>query len=240
MLKGILKKTLLSLLVILFFVNWNSCFDKWLEPVMDLDVPYCPQEEWNYCGIACIQMWAKYENPDDDITQEGIADWIGVGKLMFAPERLADGVRQLAFRPHAFLAMLSSFQPGVEGDLVGMAVTGIYNMSPSIIPWAGNHAVIIKGYRYREKEIYDDYGNLIDIIPIATRIRYHDPDPLEGADRELGKDSLFERYVPDFATYWMIIGDRSYMQDGIDGHNDFIRLGGTYYGGPLNYNPKLL
>ena len=45
-------------------------------------------------------------------------------------------------------------------------------------------------------------------------------------------------FTPSYGRYWVIIAFPDFLDDGIEGHDEFVMAGGTYYGGPVYYDPK--
>ncbi len=233
--KEILKKTIILLAIFLFFANWSACFDPDPDEEMNLYVPYQTQDHPNWCGIACIQMWNQYCEGGLWIPQLTIAKAIDVWYERAHPRDLLRGVGMYTDSP-GHLAHRSFTEPGSQGDLIAATVTGVLDYNPSIMPFWEEHAVLIKGYKYRYKEIKDEYGNVVDTIPIAIYVYYNDPG--DTANIGTGIASLKNLFVPCPFDYWVIVGFQHYVPQGVDGHNSFILRGGSYYGGPLNYNPK--
>lgn len=100
---------------------------------------------------------------------------------------------------------------------------------PSIMPFYEEHAVIIKGYKWHE----DSTGR-----PIAEKVCYHDPIQSRGPNITILAGALDAAFVPAPFKYWVIVGDRSFIPDGIYGHDTFVLKGGIYYGGTSFYDPK--
>ncbi len=193
------------------------------ENKIDLPVPYHQQVCKNYCGIACIQMWAEYNGIC--VTQQEIAGFLGIGGNFVSPYLLDQGVANFT-GSQGYLAIASIADPDAQGDLIGASIYGIQEYIPSIMPFWGNHAVLIKGYKWHE----DVYGR-----PIADRAYYHDP--RYGENKIITAGELESAFMPD-PSYWVIVGNPGYVPAGREGYNVFILEGGTYYGGSSNRDPQ--
>jgi hypothetical protein len=195
------------------------------EKNINLPVPYHQQVCSNYCGIACIQMWAEYDGIC--VSQQEIAAYLGIGGELVSPYFLDLGVANftasqgyLEFRPFTEL--------DAQGDLIGATICGIKEYIPSIMPFYGNHAVLIKGYKWHE----DAYGR-----PIADKAYYNDP--RYGENLTITAGNLEVTFIPCPINYWVIVGYPSLVPEGREGYNVFILEGGTYYGGSSNRDPQL-
>jgi hypothetical protein len=63
------------LVATLCLINLN-CYTPDPEKIINLNVPYHQQVCSNWCGLACIQMWADFDNIN--VTQQEIANYIGI------------------------------------------------------------------------------------------------------------------------------------------------------------------
>jgi hypothetical protein len=99
------------------------------NPMVNLPVPYHGQEQFNYCSVACIQMWAEWDGymtlTQDEIAQEvGI---YGIGSLAnpYDVERAVgiytNSMGYLARKP---------WEPGAEGDMIASTIEGIKFSTP--------------------------------------------------------------------------------------------------------------
>ncbi len=194
------------------------------EKNINLPVPYHDQVCQNYCGIACIQMWAEYNGIY--VTQQAIANFLGISGETVSPYLLDQGVAYFS-GSQGYLEFRPFDELDAQGDLIGATICGIQENIPSIMPFYGNHAVLIKGYKWHE----DLYGR-----PIADRAYYHDPDDLPNQNITAG--TLESAFIPCPFNYWVIVGYPSFVPEGREGYNVFILEGGTYYGGSSNRDPQ--
>ncbi|NIM16125.1 MAG: hypothetical protein GTO45_29330 [Candidatus Aminicenantes bacterium] len=218
-------KILLIIITGLFLIQWTCTTGEPKPPyVVNLPVPFHQQECGNWCGIACIQMWADFDGWL--VTQAEIASYLGiVGNLYASPYDLERGVGAYTASP-GWLERREWDEPGGQGELVAASITGIKYGVPSIMPFGGGtHAVLIKGYEWREE----------DDIPIALACWYHDPNGI--VNRKISAAQLSNYFDCFPADYWVIVGDYDFVLEGINGHFAFIAAGGTYYGGPQTYDP---
>lgn len=217
---------LLRMFVIIFayllFINW-SCSTSDPDYLVNLNVPYHAQECPNWCGIACVQMWADFNGPL--VSQQNIANYLGIGGGTASPWELEWAVGTYT-ASEGYLALKEWDAPGAQGDLIGATICGIDAGIPAIMPFLGDHAVLIKGHKWS-----DSTGR-----PIAKKTFYHDPNNLP--NQEIYGSSLADRFVPCPWQYWVIVGWEDFVPIGFDGHIAFILRGGTYYGGPDPYDPK--
>jgi len=57
--------------------------------------------------------------------------------------------------------------------------------------------------------------------------------------RDLAANILKSYYfIPADGWYYVILGDEYFYWQGIGGHDQFVFQNGTYYGGPMIYDPK--
>lgn len=217
-------KILLIIIAGLFLIQWTCHYGTGNPPFYEnLWVPYHQQECENWCGIACIQMWA---DRDGVLVNQGeIATYLGVGNQKASPFHLEMGVGAYTSAP-GWLEIRGWYDLGAKGDLVASSITGIKHGYPSIMPfYGGEHAVIIKGYEWRE----------VDEKPVAISCWYHDPN---GFNNWRISASILSRYFEcGIYDYWVIVGFRDFVWEGMAGHQAFIEAGGTYYGGPQTYDP---
>lgn len=192
-----------------------------------LDVPFYSQGEYDYyCAVACIKMWAAYDG--NLKTLHEIAAFVGVGMSGVEPDDIVKGVGNFT-ASEGYKAMKNEDAPGAQGDLISATVVGVKDGYPSIIPiYFGNHAIIARGYEWHDG---------LNDKPIADRIYFHDPNDFPNRTRTAG-DFMNAYFFPSRGKYWVILAFEFFLDDGIDGHDDFIMAGGTYYGGPIIYDPK--
>lgn len=195
-----------------------------------LAVPHIVQEKSNYCGVACIKMWADYVYSKNTYTQDIIAEHVRVSPFGAHPLNLANGVVHFT-ECDAYLFVKSAYEPGAKGDLIAAAIKGVERLYPSIIPYLVSHAVIIRGFKWRE----DDNQK-----PIATKVHYNDPYDANGSNLIATPGELDDWFKPSGSQYWIILPWYDLAGEGESGHDAFVMMGGTYYGGPRIYNPKNL
>lgn len=194
-----------------------------------ISIPYHSQLEYNFCGVACIQMWA--ERDGQCLDQYYIAATVGVFGDGAHPVNIRDGINAFTSSLPR-IAMRSWDEPDAQGDLLAGAVKGIIMNYPSIVPfYDGTHAVIVRGFEWHENA---DTGK-----PVAEVMFYHDPDPWEGENQALVANMLKDYYfTPTGGDYWIILPLPTLVDAGVVSHIQFIMEGGTYYGGPSVYDPK--
>jgi hypothetical protein len=193
---------------------------------VNLMVPYHQQDVVNYCAPACVQMWAHYDGRLT--TQDNIAYYMGMVPYedYVSPYELERAVGNFT-NSEGYLARKDGWQPGAQGDLIAATIEGIKYGVPSIMPFQGDHVVLIKGYKWREKA---------DGTPFAIRVYYHDPN--DYPDQNIPANDLLALFVPAPFDYWVIVGRSEFADNGVFGHDIFVLMGGTYYGGSAYYNPK--
>lgn len=219
------QKILLAVIASLFLMQFTCNIGSAPPNRLNLWVPYFWQECSNWCGIACVQMWADKDGWYVD--QEDIATQIGVVGNNFAhPYQLEMGVGAYTCAD-GYLEARAWHEVGGKGELLGAIVAGIRAGYPAIMPFGGNHAVLVTGYRWREGS---------DGSPIAISYYYHDPDGRP--DQEIGAAEVERLFDCGFSDIWVIVGFPEFVWEGIEGHNQFIVAGGTYYGGPETYDPE--
>ncbi len=191
-----------------------------------LPVPYYSQGgNPTYCAVACIKMWAAYDGNMKTLSE--IAAFVGVGVIGVEPDDIVNGVGEFT-AAEGYRAIKDEYAPGAYGELLSATVIGIQNGFPSIIPTRfGSHAVICRG-----QEWHDDPNDR----PVAERVYFHDPDERPNVDHTVANFMQYY-FLPAYGKYWVILAYEDFLDDGIDGHIDFIMAGGTYYGGPPVYDP---
>ena len=217
-------KKIIHIIVVVLIVFLTGCPIG--DPAFKIDLPvsYFPQEYENWCGLACIQMWADFDG--NIVTQGELAVYTGSGYNKVAPQQLVLGVSHFT-NSEGYLAVKDGFEAGAKGDLIGATITGIKNYIPSIMPIYEEHAILIKGYKWIEDE---------DDRHIGQKVFFHDPDGRPAQSWTVG--TLETAFMGCPINYWVIIGRPYFLPDGIDGHDEFVLRHGVYYGGPLVYDPK--
>lgn len=184
-----------------------------------LSVPHITQTYYGWCGAACIQMWAYYEYLYP--TQNEIAQYIGwTHSNVYA---IADGVTQFTSR-NGFPSFFNNNSD--QQDLaVSTQIAAIRNGVPSIsIVNYGTHAIIVTGFEWTE---------LAGGRPRADFITFNDPLRLDSdtVGAWTWKDFYFSPN-PVSNKYEIVLTSPSYLDDGEEGHQEFMALDGTYYGDP--------
>jgi Peptidase_C39 like family len=216
-----MKKILLLLLVFVFLIN---CDDDNSPPNyhVDLNVPYYAWIGPNYCTVACIQMWAAYDGVYVD--QATIASDVG------APTNPYDAAHGVDLYTHSIgiVDMEEATSESKQDLCIAYSIACVNDKVPSIIPfYNGQHAILAKGFDWHDEE-----------VPIADYMRYHDPDPSYGPSLEVTGSYLKSRFTPASGMYYVITGISLHADWGLIGYAAFIMEKGTFYGGPVNYNPS--
>jgi len=222
-----MRKFLIIAAIVGILLTMISCFDGPWTDILD-DVPYRPQEQYNYCAIACIQMWSWYHGYTN-VTQTDIADYIGIDTLGTYPESVVEGINHFT-QSNGFLVEYNNTNLG-QDYCIAACIAAIKDFTPAIMPfYCGTHAVLVIGFTWHYE----------DSIRIADTMYYHDPNPQHGANMDVTAIGLkIGRFSPIINTnkYLVIVGRQANLWDGLDGYNTFITEGGTFYGGPEVYNP---
>jgi len=222
------KKLMLTIVIpVLFLINMGCPGG---DPINEVNLPvaFFEQECLEWCGMACIQMWADWDG--HCVTQGEIADYTGVGNDTATAQELLLGVAYYT-ASEGYLEQRFYYEHGAQGDLISSTVNGVLDYTPSIMPfYRGTHAVLIKGYKYH----HDAYSR-----PIAEKVYYNDPDPFDGGANKNTSGVMLEFYFePNPFKYWVLLGMEDYVQYGIEGHDEFVLSGGIVYGLPGPYDPK--
>ncbi len=223
-------KKKLFLVIVVLILCFSGC-DSGDDPPnkKKIYIPYHSQLENNFCGIACIQMWADRDG--ECLNQYYIAEVVGVSGDGADPQDIKQGLQSFTFS-NPKIAYRESCEPDAQGDLLAGAVRGIVHDYPSIVPfYDGIHAVIVRGFEWHE--------NAVTGKSVAEVMFYHDPDPWEGDTKALVAHMLKDFYfTPTAGDYWLILPLPALIDEGEEDHLQFILAGGTYYGGPSFYDPK--
>ena len=184
-----------------------------------LSVPHITWEYTGWCGAACIQMWAYYENVYP--TQDEIAWYIGwSGSTVY---EIAEGVTYFTSR-NGFASFYNNTSD--QQDLaVSTQVAAVRSGVPSIsIVNQGYHAIIVTGFEWTE---------LTGGRPRADFVTFNDPALLDTyrVGAWTWKDFYF---TPNLVSnkYEIVLSSPFYIYDGEDGHQEFKARDGTYYGDP--------
>jgi hypothetical protein len=226
------KRIFLTIVLALFCMNITFHCGSGASPLsleMDLPVPFHKQIYENFCGVACVQMWADLDGIQIPLLD--IAGDIGIAPndRGASPDELLCVIGTYT-HSEGYLAIKDSDEPGAQGDLISSTIEGIKYCVPSIMPFTwGEHAVLIKGYEWREKG---------DGTPYAIRCYYHDPN--NRPSQNISAYALGLNFSASFFRYWVLLGRPEFLINGTFGHDSFVIQGGTYYGGPSVYNPKNL
>ncbi len=222
-----LQRKLLFLFV-LPLLALPGCFD---GPWTDIrDVEYRPQLSSNYCGLACVQMWALYDDKPEP-TQDTIYYQI-VANNSHGGYIWAEDIRNaVGFYTDSSGYLQEEPSGNVYQDAcIASCIAAIKDFRLAIMPfYNGNHAVLATGYKWH----YENGKRVADVM------YYHDPD--NKPYRQLPAADIKNTYFTwdnQRGSYWVIVGRRRQTVDGWDGYLNFLEEGGTYYGGPPIYNPE--
>jgi hypothetical protein len=209
-----------------------SCFDGPWTDIRD-GVPYRNQLQTNYCAVACVQMWAIWDEVDESlIPQDLIADNMHINYYSngVVPEDIEEGVGMFT-GSSGYLRVAPPSNFG-QDDCIAGCIASIKDFRLAIVPFKrGTHAVLAFGYQWH----YDGGQR------VADKMFYHDPDERVGPNKAIVAVKLkTEYFLPDAIrdSFWVVIGRYKNSTDGTAGYNVFIAEGGTFYGGPLNYDPS--
>ncbi len=230
-----LKRILFILFALSLLVICN-CDE--VEKGVQLDVPFHPQEENNYCGIACIQMWSEFDwGPYIAYNdQYSIAEVLNVGIQNVPVETVLVGVSEYT-NSMGHLAVIDMFEDGALGDLVSAMVAGIDDRVPSIFPFEkDDHVAIVKGAKWNDQVVIVEDQRIVR--PLAISVTLHDP---RSHGNKTYTAARFKSYVAiSNMNYWTILGNEDYLDIGTSAHDTFVFRYGSYYGGPMLYDPKNL
>lgn len=222
------QKIFLIIIVMLFLVQWTCTTGEKPPFSKNLWAPFYWQEQSNWCGPACVQMWT--DKCGIYVEQLEIAAFCGVptpSTGLVPPHILRDAVGYFT-TVNGYFASRSWFSILGRDELIASCIASVDNGQPSIMPFWGDHAVLIKGFDWEE----DPY----DGKPVALGCMFHDPNGLPNdyiSARRL--DQYFDTGGSDF---WVILAYSWLEWRGIEAFGDFIAAGGTYYGGPDVYDPS--
>lgn len=191
-----------------------------------LNIPFFSQGSIPWCGPACIKMWAEYQNLHP--TMEEIANAIcgPQGSSMYWVSR---GVTWFTNSTGVYVEL---GETQLEQDqCIASCFASLLKDHPAVIHFNRNgssdhHAIILRGaeYHYQLWPLKQD--------PVIDVICFHDPGTSVG-DQELPIHLLKQSYYKPFQNKYMaVVGYPKALYDGIRGYNEFLRMGGTYYGGP--------
>ena len=220
------NKILVTVIAALLFINWQCDYQE-PDKHVNLDVPYHMQEYVNGCGIACIQMWAHYAQYYPLPSQLEIANFLDISPGQTVPPEDLEWAVYAFTNTQGHFAYREFYEAGAQGDLIAASIYGVDDRNPSIMPFNENHAVLIKGYQWRE----DEFGK-----PFAINVHFHDP--YGNPNQTETADYLKRVFQPAPFVYWVVLAYPHYEDRGVSGHDAFVLAGGTYYGGPLVYDPK--
>ena len=218
------------ILIIICTIGVTGCFDgPWHD---ERDVPFRPQEEGDWCGVACIEMWSLFDDRFHGNSQMEIAIWLeqyGEHPVSWGyhAEDLTRCVREFT-DSQGYLKKERASNLG-QDSCIASSIASIKDFRLSMMPFdKGDHAVLVIGYIWH----YDNGQR------VADEIIYHDPK--KGGHLDLPAGLLKSNYFkPDKrdSTYWVIVGRQKNASDGWDGYQNFVIEGGTFYGGPKVYDP---
>lgn len=221
-----MKKILCFIVIVLSFLILQSCGVKQREW---LDVPFICAQDDDYCCVACIQMWAWYDG-NTGVTQDEIAWVVGAPTL---PDMAECGVNEFTNSMGWLEKRL--FSPTAQDECIAASIAAYKEKCPSIMPfYGGQHAVLTIGYKSHEE------GEGEDKRPVADYMWYHDPAPwlLDGECLQVSAHRLKTHYFTlSGVWYFVIVGSPIYVQWGLIGYDEFLDKGGSFYGGPDDYDP---
>ena len=188
-----------------------------------LPVPYESQWYNGWCGAACIQMWAEYDGryPGQDEIASFIG-WTGTN-----PPAIANGVGFYTNETGVDWYYGSS---EYEQDLaLSSQVVSVKDNIPSIsIVNNGYHAVIVIGF---------DWTDTVN-GPRADGVSFHDPLPYNGPSLYISAGDWKQNWFTAYnGQHVIILGYAWHVSEGEMGYIEFLNQGGTYYGGPKDYEP---
>ncbi len=205
---------------------------------VQLDVPFHHQEEDTYCGLACIEMWSKYDwgsyTAFND--QYSIAEALGVGNQRVPVMTVLAGVSEYT-NSMGHLVMIGMFADGALGDLVSSMIAGLDDGVPSIFPFEeAIHAAIVIGAEWKDQVIVVEDQRITR--PLAINVTFHDPRSF--GNLKYGALRFKSEIAISNLNYWTILGSEDYFDIGTSDHDTFVFRYGSYYGGPMLYDPKNL
>jgi hypothetical protein len=218
------KHLLISLTLISIIIS--ICCSRQVLHHKVLPVPFKPQLYNGWCAAACVQMWAEYDN--NHPSQEDIARIIGWEGV--SPRSIAYGV--------GFFTRTTGvdfYLPGsaaYQNSAIASQVVSVDDNIPSVsIVKSGTHAVIVIGFNWT----WSSSGR-----PIAEGVYFHDPLSWAGEETyqtaESWKRWWFDTY--NGREFAFILGYFHHLGEGESGYADFLAAGGTYYGGPEDYDSE--
>jgi hypothetical protein len=217
------KILLLCFIFTVFFITCNDGNPPVYQKI--LNIPYCAQEQYNYCAAACIQMWAQYDG--QNYSQSEIASSIGAPS---SPYSVANAV-SFYTNSDGWLEPVVLDTSVTQNECISYSIASIVDCCPSIIPFNdGEHAVIARGYDWHEE----------GFTPVADILYYHDPNPAMGGYLDLPANELKQYYFTrSNGYYYVIVGFRTHVSSGSIGYTAFREAGGTYYGAPNDPDPTV-
>ncbi len=210
-----------KLCLLIFICTLVGCIDVPYE--VEIDLPYSYKQEDSWSGPACIQMWAlkdgRYPFQRDIASETGLTTW----------EAMARGVKKFTGSDgvHAYYTAQDLSISVACGALKNNqpAIVNVYNLG---LP---DNYVIIKRMDWHE--------DALERVPIFDSLRYHDP--FLGPNRWHSiKEFKEQQYVRMNKQYNVIVGFKRSIVEGLEGYQEFLNRGGTYYGGPkpFHYHPN--
>jgi hypothetical protein len=224
-----MRKTIIAPILVVIGLMITSCDGPWTDI---RDVPYRPQENLElYCGMACIQMWAAYERINPEPNQGDIYYRLSQNthEGYIWAEDIAAGVTYYTNSAGYLLEYENGDE--VSQDLcISACIASIKDYRLALVPFKrGRHVVLAYGYKWH----YDSNKRRV-----ADVMHYHDPDnkPYQTVSGAMLKLYKFQ-YDLNRNSYWTIVGHKKYETEGTAGYRKFLEEGGTYYGGPSDYQP---
>ncbi len=129
-----------SICLFLIFFSLFTVFSC-IPEVINLPVPLHFQEQPNWCGPACVQMWAAYDQVNPLPEQSHVA-YYTVGPYGTTMQLLEWAVKTFTYHYGAFSAVFG-ISPYHQDQALASVLSSLLQGSPAIIPTSqGYHAVI--------------------------------------------------------------------------------------------------
>lgn len=236
-----MKKVIIRFLVISFILTgfvacdfnalWNFLWNlnQYREQV--LNVPFLPSEgNYGMCGAACIQMWSRYHGYYHD--QYVIDNFMGGGGYHTIYE-IANAVCNFTDSKNAIVENRSATGPNAnvnQDELISYTMASIGDGEPVIVAAYTNHVILAIGVRW--------YAERKDAMIV------HEPsNPINGDKYYISISDYKSRVflgVPSNASnqYGIVISNiRRARRNGGTTYYEWLARGGTFTGGPQNYDP---
>lgn len=191
-----------------------------------LPVPYVQEKAMGWNSGACVQMWSQYDGYN--YAQEQI---VSVTRTGIYPRGIAMAVGMFTRE----VGLDYYFDPKKDNKQQDLAMSAqaasiINDGIPTIsIVCKGTQSFLVIGFRWKRE----------NNRPTIYGIWYHDPAWNGYPSIYVTPEDWKARWFQLFNGYYVIIlGYHWYIQEGEAGYEEFLAEGGTYYGGPENYDPN--